>query len=130
MIVTVTCPQCEQEFSREFDDSKLARLKAGELVKDVFPELSLDERDLFFITHICPKCWDEWNGLFSVIEPKGYEEDADIPQGMLDEMADDHLENTIKMLEKSRERLNEERREALQKQIEEIGLEDFIRYYL
>lgn len=48
----------------------------------------------------------------------------------IEEMTDSHLENTIKMLEKSQERLNEERREALQKQIEEIGLEDFIRYYL
>lgn len=48
----------------------------------------------------------------------------------IEEMTDSHLENTIKMLEKSRERLNEERREALQKQIEEIELEDFIRYYL
>lgn len=89
MIVTVKCPQCGQEFSREFDDSKLARLKAGELVQDVFTELSADERELFFITHLCPKCWDD---LFGVIEPKGYEEDADIPQGMIDEMAEMYYE--------------------------------------
>ena len=89
MIIKVKCPQCGQEFSREFDDTKLALLKAGELVQNVFPELSSEERELFFITHLCPKCWDS---LFGVIEPKGYEEDADIPQGMIDEMAEMYYE--------------------------------------
>ena len=48
----------------------------------------------------------------------------------IEEMTDEHLENTIKMLERNKEQLDKKRREILQKQIEEIGLEDFIRYYL
>lgn len=48
----------------------------------------------------------------------------------IEEMTDSHLENTIKMLERNREQLDEKRREALQRQVEEIGLENFIRYYL
>lgn len=48
----------------------------------------------------------------------------------IEEMSDTHLENTIKMLERNQEKLDEKRREMLQEQIEEIGLEDFIRYYL
>ena len=59
MIVTVKCPHCGQQFSREFDTTKVNRVMAGELVQDVFPELSADDRELFFISHICGDCWDE-----------------------------------------------------------------------
>lgn len=62
MKVTVKCPQCGKEFSKEFDDSKLAKLKAGESVQDVFPELSSDERESFFLSHLCPECWDNLFG--------------------------------------------------------------------
>lgn len=48
----------------------------------------------------------------------------------IEEMTDTHLENTIKMLERNKEQLDKKRREMLQKQIDEIGIEDFIRYYL
>ncbi len=58
MIITVKCPHCGKEFSKEFEDSKLKRLHT-ELVQDVFPELSADDRELFFISHICGDCWDE-----------------------------------------------------------------------
>ena len=63
MIITVKCPQCGQEFSKEFDNSKLVRLKNGELVQNVFPELSADDRELYFISHICPICWDKLFGV-------------------------------------------------------------------
>ncbi len=59
MIVTVKCPHCGQQFSKEFDTTKVNRVMAGELVQDVFPELSADDRELFFISHICGDCWDE-----------------------------------------------------------------------
>lgn len=48
----------------------------------------------------------------------------------IEEMSDTHLENTIKMLERNREQLDQKRRIMLQEQIEAIGVENFIRYYL
>lgn len=63
MIITVKCPQCGQQFSREFDTTKVNRVMTGELVQDVFPELSADERELYFISHICPVCWDKLFGV-------------------------------------------------------------------
>lgn len=48
----------------------------------------------------------------------------------IEEMSDTHLENTIKMLERNREQEDIRRREMLQEQIEEIGVEDFIRFYV
>lgn len=89
MIVTVKCPKCGQKFSREFEDEKVIRVLQGESAQDVFPELSASDRELFFITQLCPKCWDD---LFGIDEPNGYEEDADIPQGMIDEMAEMYYE--------------------------------------
>ena len=90
MIVTVKCSHCGREFSKKLEDEKVIRvLLHGELVQDVFPELSASDRELFFVSQICGDCR---NKLFDVIEPKGYEEDADIPQGMIDEMAEMHYE--------------------------------------
>ena len=48
----------------------------------------------------------------------------------IEEMTDTHLANTISMLERNREIEEEKRRENLQKQIEEIGVEEFIRFYM
>lgn len=59
MILTVKCPHCGQEFSKEFEDSKVLKVWSGEMVQSVFPELSADDRELFFISHICGDCWDE-----------------------------------------------------------------------
>ena len=44
MKVTVTCPQCGQTFSKEFDTAKVNRVMFGELVQNVFPELTPDRR--------------------------------------------------------------------------------------
>ena len=83
MIVTVKCPQCGQQFSREFDTTKVNRVMTGELVQDVFPELSADERELYFITHICPTCWDSIFG----VEPTD-EEIEDLIELKASELAD------------------------------------------
>ena len=48
----------------------------------------------------------------------------------IEEMTDSHLENTIKMLERSKKQDDERRREMLQEQIDEIGIENFIRFYM
>lgn len=48
----------------------------------------------------------------------------------IEEMTDTHLDNTIAMLERNKEIDDERRREHLQKQIEEIGIENFIRFYM
>lgn len=58
MIVTVKCPHCGHTFSKEFDTAKVNKVMFGELVQNVFPELSPKERELYFISHICPTCWD------------------------------------------------------------------------
>lgn len=63
MQVSVKCPQCEQTFTKEFDSNKIARIMFGEHVQDVFPELSAEERELYFISHICPTCWDSLFGV-------------------------------------------------------------------
>ena len=59
MILKVKCVNCGKEFSKEFDTTKVNRVMFGELVQDVFPELSNDDRELFFISNICGDCWDE-----------------------------------------------------------------------
>lgn len=83
MKITVTCPQCGQKFSREFDTTKVNRVMAGELVQNVFPELSADERELYFISHICPVCWDNIFG----VEPTD-EEIEDLIELSAEEFAD------------------------------------------
>lgn len=83
MILKVKCIQCGTEFSKEFDDAKIERLKNGELVQDVFPELTPDERELYFITHICGNCWDEMFGV---------EEDEDIETDYPDNYIQDLIE--------------------------------------
>lgn len=59
MIIEVTCPNCERTFSASFDDERIKRFENGELLQEVFPELSADDRELFFLTHFCKECWDE-----------------------------------------------------------------------
>lgn len=78
MKITVTCPQCGQQFSKEFDTTKVNRVVFGKLVQDVFPELTPEERELYFISHICPMCWDSLFGVEEDIEtdyPDDYIED-------------------------------------------------------
>lgn len=83
MILKVKCIQYGTEFSKEFDDAKIERLKNGELVQSVFPELTSDERELYFITNICGNCWDEMFGV---------EDDEDIETDYPDDYIQDLIE--------------------------------------
>ena len=84
MKITVTCPQCGQQFSKEFNTTKVNRVMTGELVQNVFPELTSDERELYFISHICPVCWDNLFG----VEPPTDEEIENSIELSAEEFAD------------------------------------------
>ena len=66
MKLTVKCPQCEQTFTKEFDDLKVLKYMQGGHPQDIFPEISPEDRELFFISHICSKCWDDLFGVEDV----------------------------------------------------------------
>ena len=89
MLLEVKCIQCGKKFSKEFDADKIERVKKGELVQYVFPELTPDDRELFFISKVCPTCWDN---LFGVLEPKGYEE----------EPSEEYIEERYELLEEAK----------------------------
>ena len=98
MIISVKCPSCGREFRREFDDEKIKRIQNGEFVQRVFPELNSDERELFFISHICGECW---NTIFREVEEEMeewlMENDAkpiplDVPQEDVDNFVKERLE--------------------------------------
>lgn len=62
MILTIKCIKCEKEFKKSFPDEKISRVIQGkELIQKIFPELSSEDRELYFISHLCPDCW---NSLF------------------------------------------------------------------
>lgn len=57
-----TCNRCKKSYKLEVNRKKLVNwLKSGEeeLVQNVFPEISADDRELFFISHICGDCFDK-----------------------------------------------------------------------
>lgn len=57
-----TCNRCKKSYKLEVNRKKLVNwLKSGEeeLVQNVFPEISADDRELFFISHICRDCFDK-----------------------------------------------------------------------
>lgn len=62
MQVSVICPECNNTFIKEFDDIKIIRYMQGENVATLFPDISPEERELYFISHICPTCWDNLFG--------------------------------------------------------------------
>ena len=55
------CIECGDVKYIEVESEKLKRLDT-EKVQDVFPELSCEVREFFFVDGICPKCWDEMFG--------------------------------------------------------------------
>lgn len=100
--ITVKCPSCGKEFSKEFDTVKIVRVMNGELVQDVFPELSADDRELFFISHICPTCW---NNIFAEVDEEMEEwlneNDQkpfpnDVPQKDIDKYIEEKIELSAK----------------------------------
>jgi hypothetical protein len=61
MKIDVCCKWCEKSHELELPKSGLNRWKKGELIQDVLPELSADERELL-ISGTCGKCWDAMFG--------------------------------------------------------------------
>ena len=55
----VYCVLCCAPINVKIDGNQFIRIsKNEELIQDICPELSADEREML-ITGICPKCWDE-----------------------------------------------------------------------
>lgn len=57
MLVKVGCVICGKVYVLDLDKEKLDRWHGGELIQNVFPELSEDDRELL-ITHTCGPCFD------------------------------------------------------------------------
>ena len=61
-VLTRTCPFCGKPHSIEVDtrdlEDGMAMYDRGAMMQDAFPNLTPDERE-FFMTGMCPKCWDE-----------------------------------------------------------------------
>jgi hypothetical protein len=34
-------------------------LQGKKNIQDIFPEMSADDREFFFISGVCPECWDK-----------------------------------------------------------------------
>jgi hypothetical protein len=63
LIVPRICPNCRKESTIELDAEKYRRWVAGEHVQNVWPELSMGEREQI-MTGFCPNtnCWEEYLG--------------------------------------------------------------------
>lgn len=56
--IVADCPECGERFrSPAFDQSKLKELVTRH-VQDVFPDWSPADRELYFMSGVCGKCWD------------------------------------------------------------------------
>ena len=58
MIVSQDCRACGHEFVISVDNDAYNKYLRGAMVQDCFPHLSADDRELFFISGLCGKCWD------------------------------------------------------------------------
>ena len=60
MLITKFSPHSMRDNTREIDvsQSQLDRWKAGELIQNVMPSISADDRE-FLMTGITPEEWDE-----------------------------------------------------------------------
>jgi hypothetical protein len=60
MLITKFSPHSMRDNTREIDvsQSQLDRWKAGELIQNVMPHLSADDRE-FLMTGLTPKDWEE-----------------------------------------------------------------------
>jgi hypothetical protein len=60
MLITKFSPHSMRDNSREIDvsQSQLDRWKAGELIQNVMPHLSADDRE-FLMTGLTPQDWEE-----------------------------------------------------------------------
>lgn len=60
-MITFTTPACQactktSEFT--LDDEKVSRWQAGAYIQDVWPEMTMNDRELI-ISGTHPKCWEE-----------------------------------------------------------------------
>lgn len=55
--LTIQCPSCKLEQKMNVLASRYDRWNRGELIQNVFPYMSADQRELL-ITGICKVCWD------------------------------------------------------------------------
>lgn len=68
---TKPCPGCDKQFKLDLDPAAVASWRDGAYAQDVFPELSVGERELL-ISGTCPPCWDAMFGT-----DDEYEDDED-----------------------------------------------------
>lgn len=60
MIISRTCEACNTERYIEVDTNALKEWREnGMHVQKAFPNVSADDRELFFISSICGNCWEE-----------------------------------------------------------------------
>ena len=82
--ITHECVYCKKEKSIIIPmNDYITYLRGEENVQDIFPEMSADDREFFFISGICPDCWGR---IFA--EPSSEEEINKI----VDELAEMHYE--------------------------------------
>lgn len=56
-IVITVCPRCGDEKEFLFTKEEFARFQTGEHVQNLFPAMSVDDRERL-ISGTCPTCWD------------------------------------------------------------------------
>lgn len=82
--VTHQCRMCKKEKSIIISmEDYITWLQGKKNVQDIFPEMSADDREFFFISGICSDCWDKL-----IVEPSSEEEINKIA----DELAEIHYE--------------------------------------
>lgn len=59
MIRIVKCPICNDKKTFDLDSEKYENWNGGELIQNVWPEMSPDDRERL-ITGYCPKCWQQF----------------------------------------------------------------------
>jgi len=57
VVKTKTCRMCDEYELWVLDSVAVARWQGGELIQDVFPEMSTEDREML-ITGTHPACWD------------------------------------------------------------------------
>lgn len=57
--VLKTCIFCSHEHKVVMDKEKYFRWRNGELIQNVFPEMTSDQREIL-ISGTCPECWDKY----------------------------------------------------------------------
>jgi len=82
--VITYCPFCGKAHEIEVNEIDYLDWQDGELVQNVFPYLSADEREML-ISGICPDCWDKMFGQ----EEDEEDEDPDEDWGYNEDMGFD-----------------------------------------